>query len=444
MRNRQKIFLDTSSVCTKKIMVIIMRKFRLFDAVKCLKSTVESSSFLSLARKTVTAFTRLRKMSFCDMVYFIIGAKRRCVQHELDEFFKQKGTESMSRQAFAKAREKIKPEAIRVINEGLVANFEKYDESIETIRDLRVFAVDGSLIDLPENSNLRDEFGFTTGSNNSSHCKGRAMIAVDLLNHICPYGELINLSVGETTKMHDISDYFADWKTYKNCIFVLDRAYPSLQLFKRIEGNNQFYLMRSAASFYKEIVNTTEPDQTVTIKRRNEYATVRVIKFPLSSGVVEILVTNLPQIFSYEELVSLYAKRWGIETKYHYIKNVELLECFTGESVTAVMQDFYAGILMLNIAAIAYREQADILTKDAAQTPKKHKYKPNIKQIICEIKTDLIKMLSAKSIFSKVFKQFFLLRKIKRFSFADIPDRSKPRKDPKRHSTLKSHPKSPL
>ena len=94
-----------------------MRKFRLFDAVQCMKNIVETNTFLSSARKKVTAFTRIRKMSFCDIIYFIISAKRRCVQHELDVFFKQKRIESMSRQAFAKAREKIKPEAIRTIYE---------------------------------------------------------------------------------------------------------------------------------------------------------------------------------------------------------------------------------------------------------------------------------------------------------------------------------------
>jgi hypothetical protein len=425
-------------------MVMKMGRFKLFDAIRSLKNTVETESFLSFARRAETAFVRVRKMSFYDMIYFIIGAKRRCVQHELDEFFKQKGTESMSRQAFAKSREKIKPEAIRAINEGLVANFEKYDGEIETIHGLRAFAVDGSLIDLPENEKLREAFGFTRGSNDITHCKARAMLGIDLFNHICAYGEMINLSVGETTKMHDVSDYFAGTEAYKNCIFVLDRAYPSLNLFRKLEGNNQFYLMRASKSFYKEIVNTTEPDQVVTIKRKKEQATVRVIKFPLSSGIVEILVTNLPYSFTYEELVSLYAKRWGVETKFHYLKNIELLECFTGESVTAVMQDFYASILMLNISAIAYREQTALLAKEDKENPKKYTYKPNNKQIICAIKTDLVKMLSSKNVFSKIFKQFFLLQKIKRFSFADVHGRSKPRKDPKRHSTLKSHPKSPL
>lgn len=83
-------------------------------------------------------------------------------------------------------------------------------------------------------------------------------------------------------------------------------------------------------------------------------------------------MTNLPESFTYEEIVSLYAKRWGVETTYHYLKNIELLECFSGESVTAVLQDFYASVLMLNIAALAYREQADILLEEELINPKKY------------------------------------------------------------------------
>jgi len=408
------------------------------------KKIVESEFFLDFARTTKTAFTRLRKMPFCDIICFITGSKRRCVQHELDEFFKQKGTEIMSRQAFAKSREKIKPEAVKVITEGILADFEKCDDFIETIHNHRVFAVDGSYIDLPENEILRKTFGYTSGSNNSSHCKARAMIAYDLLNRICVYGEMTSVRTSEKTEMYNISDYIADIDTYDNCIFVLDRAYPSLSLFKKIESNQQFYLARATKSFYKEIVNAPDCDQVVRIKRKDETADVRVIKFVLNSGETEILVTNLPQSFTYDELVSLYAKRWGIETSYHYLKNAELLECFTGETVTAVMQDFYASILMLNFAAIAYREQEDILTSENSKNSKKYCYKPNNKQIICDLKTNFIRMIASKSKFSKVFKQFFLLIKIKRFSFAEIPGRSRPRKDPKRHSTLKTHPKSPL
>ena len=108
-----------------------------------------------------------------------------------------------------------------------------------------------------------------------------------------------------------------------------DRAYPSLKLFKKLEQNSQFYLMKVAMSFYKEIVNAPNLDQIVTIKRKYECADVQVVKFVLS------------------------------------------VECFTGKSVTAVMQDFYASIFMLNFAAIAHREQTYKLESDHTKNPKK-------------------------------------------------------------------------
>jgi len=419
-----------------------MPRYSLFEAFNNIRIKTESHDFLENSRTKQTAFTRLRKLSFCDMIYFMLSIKRRCVQHELDNFANQKGLKNVSRQAFSKQREFIKPEAIRDINDGLVADFENIDGYIKTLHNHRVFAVDGSVIDLPESTDLRQHFGFSSGTADTTHAKARAMVVYDLLNGICPYGELISFFTSETTYMHTISDSFSGFEKYKQCIFVMDRGYPSFNLFKRIGLNNQYYLARVTSSFYKDIVNAKDDDQIVTIKKKKENLDLRVLKTKLPSGNTEILVTNLPEIFTYTELINLYRQRWGIETNYHYLKNVELLECFTGESIRAVLQDFYTCIVTLNLATIAYREQEDKLIKNKKE--KKHNYKPNKKQIICDIKTDFIKLLMSKSKFSKVYKQLFLLHRIKKYAYADIPDRSRPRKDPKRHSTLKAHPKSPL
>lgn len=421
-----------------------MTNYKLFDAIQSIKNIVEAESFLESSRTTKTAFTRYRKMSFRDIIYFIIGAKKKCVQHELNKYLALKGVVNMSRQAFAQAREKIKPEAIRDINDGLVADFEQKSQAILTLKGHRVFAVDGSHIDLPENEHLRKEFGSTTGSGDSSHCKARAMVVYDILNRLCIYGELIPLSTGERTEMNKISEFFSHLPAYERCIFILDRGFPSFNLMQRLESNNQLYLMRASKSFCKEVVSTQALDEKVEIKRHGVKLTVRVVKYPLSSGITEILVTNLSNEFTYDEIVKLYAKRWLIETNYHYLKNSQLLECFTGESKAAVLQDFYAGILMLNIAAIAYTEQVISLSNDAEISPKKYQYAPNTTQLICDIKTDFVKMLSAKTRHARVFKQFVLLVNLKRFSYAIVSGRSKPRADPKRHSTLKAHPKSPL
>lgn len=57
-----------------------------------------------------------------------------------------------------------------------------------------------------------------------------------------------------------------------------------------------------------------------------------------------VLVTNLPMDFGCEELRELYSKRGGCETNFDRLKNKQLLEIFTGETETAVLQDFYAEV----------------------------------------------------------------------------------------------------
>ncbi len=350
----------------------------------------------------------------------------------------------ISRQAFAQARENIKPEAIREVNEVLVADMESKDSSITSLKGHRVFAVDGSLIDLPDNEQLREAFGCTTGSNGSSHCKARAMVVYDVLNRICIYGELIPFSKGERAQMREISEYFANLPVYKNCIFLLDRGYPSMELLQQLQSNDQYFLVRVANNFHKKTLNTSSPDQMVALKRNGANLSVRVLKYTLSSGITETLVTNLSNKFTYDEIVKLYAKRWAVETTYHFLKSATLIESFTGESSTAVLQDFYAGLVMLNFAAIIYKEQKAKLDESTEDFPTKYEYAPNTTRLICDIKTDFVKMLAAKTKAARVFKQFVLLIYIKRFSYAIVPGRSRSRTRLKARSTLKTHTKSPL
>ena len=419
------------------------KKYALARAIQELKSFIESKIYLFNSKTTEVAFTRLRKMSFCDIVYFMISSKRKCVQHELNEYFKQKGGVSVSRQAFAKSRKNIKPEAIRELNEHIVLDFEKNETEIAMLKGYRVLAVDGSVIDLPDNTETRERFGYSSCGTSTTICKGRAMLAQDVLNGITIYGELGSFFKSERESMHEISDYIKARPAYENTVFVLDRGYPSLELFLHLEKNNQKFLTRVSSSFYAGIQAFTEPDGFVNIKNKKGSYTVRVLNIRLTSGINEKLVTNLsPDEFTCEEVYSLYGMRWGIETNYGYLKNAELIECFTGESVIDILQDFYSGILILTLSAIAYREQEDVISAQKNST--KYSYKPNRKQIICDIKCNLVKMMTSKTKSQLIIRELYTFNRIRRFAYADVPGRSKPRNDPKRHSTRKTHPKSPM
>ncbi len=417
-----------------------MKKFDIFNAVKLMQLIVTRKDFLMKYKKSKNCFTRVRKMPFSDIIYFMISSARRSVQYELDQYLSQKGGVTISRQGFAKSRENIKPEAIKYISEQIVSAFEKEDEQISTLHDYRVFAVDCSIIDLPENEKLRETFGFSSGSNNQTFAKGKAMICYDVFNHICPYGELISYFESEQAHMKTISDYFLNNLEYKNTVFVLDRGYKSIDLLDYLQKNNQKFILRVDSNFHKKNIEAPVQEQKVTLKKKKIAVDVRVLKLTLSTGKEEILVSNLPDNFTYDEITSLYAKRWGVETAYHYIKNSMLLENFTGESVTAVMQDFYTSILLMNFTALAYRQQEDVLSSN--QTTK-FRYKPNTSHLIRYIKVNLVKMLNSNTRLTKVFRQLFLYKNIYKYAYAQVYGRASQR--PNLQATKRNtHPKSKL
>jgi IS4 transposase len=60
---------------------------------------------------------------------------------------------------------------------------------------------------------------------------------------------------------------------------------------------------------------------------------VRLIRIRLSSRVDEILLTNLYDGFSIDDLKELYAMRWQVEECYKRIKQVTQMEYFSGKTV---------------------------------------------------------------------------------------------------------------
>ncbi len=410
--------------------------------VENLRARIESNQFLVIARKKESAFTRKRKMPFCDIIFFMLGSLRRSVQRELEIFFQEKGKAMVSRQAFAIAREQIRPEALRSLNDDVIEQFQTEDGDIETYKGYRLIAVDGSIIDLPNTKALQERFGFSTNDTGKVFAKAMAMTAFDVLNKLTLFAELYRYDESERKRILDIVDGFAELPYYTKSIFLLDRGYPSFLLFHKMIKHNQNFIIRVSANTLKEIRDCTADDKTIEVTRAGESITLRVINVCVGTDETVRLVTNLPGEFTRDELKILYAKRWGVETQFNYVKNKEMLETFTGESVTAVLQDFYIGILMLNVTAIAYREQEDIITKKAGKL--KYTYKPSKTQLIADIKSNWVKMMLGQKSSWLFFRSLNHFARIMRYAYAEIPDRHFDRPPKSSRSKRSTHPKSPL
>ena len=125
---------------------------------------------------------------------------------------------------------------------------------------------------------------------------------------------------------------------------------------------------------------------------------MRVIKFELESGIIETLVTNLfDETISLEDFKELYFKRWGIEVKFNEIKNKLQVENFTGKTVIAIEQDFYATMYLTNMVAQAKKDANEVIQENSKNKNLKFEYKVNTNVLIGKLKDTLITMLIIKN-----------------------------------------------
>ena len=113
------------------------------DMVMMIKSTVSSAEFLISMRTKPTAFTRKRVLPICDILYFILGSKKKALQTELDEFSESQGGISVTRQALSKARENIHAIVFEYLNTKLIKKYETEDANIRTYKGYRLLSADG-------------------------------------------------------------------------------------------------------------------------------------------------------------------------------------------------------------------------------------------------------------------------------------------------------------
>ena len=84
-------------------------------------------------------------------------------------------------------------------------------------------------------------------------------------------------------------------------LWLLDRGYPSRAFIHALTQERLFYVMRVPSTFVDEVLGTTEPDATVTIRITQERARhlkaqgtpVPVVKIVLPTGTVEASVTHV-------------------------------------------------------------------------------------------------------------------------------------------------------
>ena len=335
------------------------------------------SSIRSLFTNNKGDFSGNRKLPLSRLVALILNMPKRSLSIEVNEFFSTLGLEyeeSCGKSAFCLQRTKLNPLFFSVWNDWLVSLFyQHYGEDVKRWRGFKLQAVDGSTAYLVNKPEVIDYFG-TAGNGECKVPMARVMQVYDILNEVTVWGNMYPVKVSERSIMHYRIQCFAE-----DSLSIFDRGFPSFALMYLMENQERprYFVMRCRGDFNKEtlaFLQGNENDCTVELKagykairtlRDQGYLTtaetslkVRMVKVELSTGEIEILLTNLYNQLNYSvlDLKELYRLRWAIETSYNHQKNQQQMEQFSGHRSICILQDYLAGLFVSNLQCLIEKQ----------------------------------------------------------------------------------------
>lgn len=364
-----------------------------------------SDDFLQQARRSETDFTRQRALPLNTLVPLLLNLRKGTIRDELDQFFETVADEavaprSVSEAAFCRARQKLRPEALAILNDALV-DAANAQIAQRRWRDFRVLAVDGSTARLPNTPAIAEYFG---GPRGSGVPLARFSRLYDVLNDRVIQADMAPYHTGERELA---ASYLLDAEA--DDLFLYDRGYPAFWLFAFHHVEQRHFCARVRHDMHAEVaafVAAGAKQRTVTLtpnptgmRQCRDYhlpqdpLRIRLIRVELNNGEVEVLATSLLDRKAYPQraFAKLYALRWGIEENYKREKQRLEIENFSGRSPWVVLQDFHAKIFAQNLTAII-ASLAQWLA-DERYRHRQHVYRINFANALSKMKNNLVRLL---------------------------------------------------
>lgn len=378
-----------------------------YEKVRRLRYKISTKDLMEKYRKAIKDFTRERKINFEDVIYFTLNKRGLSLKMEMKKFEDMTGRmKDVSKSALCQQRKKIDPKIFKELNSDYIKNSYDNPEDYKTLKGYIVMAIDGMKIEIPDVEELREEYGTSQGRN-GQRTSARALTSClyDVVNNwvIDAQIDKYKASERELAKEHIVEMVvtLADEIDTEKIIIIFDRGYPSIDMIHVLTESKIKYLFRAPNSHYtKELSKMKKEDEKVLIEiTKNRMRNIpdieireklkemkaiesRFVKYKLETGETELLITNLSsEEFTIEELGEIYFKRWKIELAYNIAKNKLDIQNFSGQSKVVVEQEFYAQMLMLNIAEDLRKEANERITA-RQENGYKYDYQVNMNTLI--------------------------------------------------------------
>lgn len=234
---------------------------------------------------------------------------------------------------------------------------------------MSVIGIDGSKYNLPATEENRKEFDPKSGLDHAG--KGHypqclVSTAYDVFRRFPVARTVVSIHGSERKEALNLLASIRP-----GAVLLFDRGYPSYHLICSLRDRyNGYFIFRCPAKStfpaVEEFVRSGRQEGYILLHPSNNYLEglsrrqlkkakviqLRIIRLVSPDGTVSVLLTNLlnQSRFPGKDIVSLYFRRWEVETNYRNEKVVLEIEQFHGKSANSIRQEIYAVTIMSVIA----------------------------------------------------------------------------------------------
>lgn len=274
----------------------------------------------------------------------------------------------VSTSSFCEARVKLDEDIFRRINQVIADDYETASSS-KFWNGHRVFAVDGSIIDLPRSLVQQ---GYALRSEKSYYPQGLLSCAYNVKTGIPYHFELAN-------HKNERFCAVAHLKAMKESdVVVYDRGYFSYAILYHhlLSGVHGVFRLKSTGNFpeIQSFIDSGARDSVVTlfpvhpmtrrdILRKNPDISikpllVRVLKANVGNQTYYFATTLINSRYRPSSIAAIYRMRWSIEELYKIAKNHIAFEDFHSKTERGVKQETYAMLLLVTLTRIMEQRAA--------------------------------------------------------------------------------------
>jgi len=366
---------------------------------------MKSDQFKQSHRAKASYFSRERILTFPLTLLLILRKSAKSLQLWLNELTWELELPTVTASAFSQARQHLKHTAfIELQQQGVIQPFYETG-AYRRWCGWRVLAIDGCEIRLPDKAELMSQFGQVKTAGEGHYTAARASVMYDVFNQVAVDSQLARVDLSEVILA---KGHLAQVQV--SCDLLLcDRGYHSYEWLATLSQKGPHFVVRGKRTAALTTMFdgqgadsqhlTFQPGHNQRAKIRKlalpETLTLRVVRVTLPTGEFELLVTSLTDELLYPtaDFAPLYHARWQIETFYGRCKTRLALENFSGYTVEAIKQDFFATIFLTSLETILTDTAQSQLAETSAHC--QHDYQVNQAVAFHAIKHTALELLGS-------------------------------------------------